>query len=333
MADRADDTPNSSKYDNRLTSYARRVLDLATEEARNFNHDYVGSEHLLLGLLREGDGVAARALSYSGIELQRARAGIEYLVGRGDQPPLSDLTPTPGFQRAIELALYEAKRQNHQYLGTEHLLLGLVHLVREGGGIAGTVLEQLGVKLDKVRAQVIQVISESRHYIPLTDELSTDTPTVGPRAEVSVFYSYSHKDERLLDSLRTHLTLLRREGLIEDWHDRKIGGGREWKGEIDANLDAAGIILLLVSPDFLASDYCWDVEVKRAMERHESEQARVIPIILRPVDWHTAPFAKLQGLPKDAKAVTKWGNRDEAWYNIARGIREAVRELSKSLDR
>jgi len=147
------------------------------------------------------------------------------------------------------------------------------------------------------------------------------------RAAIEVFFSYAHKDEELRDELEKHLAILKRQGVIAGWHDRKIGPGREWQGQIDAHLNSAGIILLLVSSDFLASDYCYDNEMKRAMERHEAGEARVIPVILRPVDWKGAPFAKLQALPKDAKAVTTWPNRDEAFANVAQGIRAAVEEL------
>jgi hypothetical protein len=147
-------------------------------------------------------------------------------------------------------------------------------------------------------------------------------------APISLFYSYSHKDETLRKKLETHLSLLRDQGVIADWHDRRIEAGAEWDGVINEHLDRAGMILLLVSADFLASRYCRDVEVARAMERHEAGTARVIPIILRPVDWHSAPFGKLQALPRDGKPVTKWSNRDEAFTDIARGIREVARTLA-----
>jgi len=145
---------------------------------------------------------------------------------------------------------------------------------------------------------------------------------------IEVFFSYAHKDKRLRDQLETHLSNLKRQDIITGWHDRKIAAGTEWKGQIDSRLESARIILLLVSADFLASDYCYDIELKRALERHEAGEARVIPIILRPVDWHTAPFGKLQELPRDGKPVTSWKNRDEAFADVARGIREAVRSLA-----
>lgn len=146
---------------------------------------------------------------------------------------------------------------------------------------------------------------------------------------IKVFYSYSHRDERLRKDLANHLSILRRQGVISEWHDRKIGAGSEWAGEIDQHLNTAQVILLLISPDFLASDYCYDVEMKRAIERHDAGEARVIPVILRPVDWKGAPFGKLQALPKDARPVTQWRTLDEAFVSIAQGIRRAVEDLKQ----
>ena len=146
-------------------------------------------------------------------------------------------------------------------------------------------------------------------------------------APIELFISYSHKDEPLREQLGTHLSLLKRQGVIDEWHDRRIGAGQEWAGAIDEHLNHAAVILLLVSADFLASDYCYDLEMTRALERHDADDARVIPVILRPVDWRGAPFAKLQALPKDGKPVTSWPDRDEAFTDIARGIRKAVEDL------
>jgi hypothetical protein len=147
---------------------------------------------------------------------------------------------------------------------------------------------------------------------------------------VKVFFSYSHKDEVLRDELATHLSMMKRQGVIEAWHDREISAGSEWANAIDDNLEIADIILLLVSANFLASDYCYDKEMTRAMERHETREARVIPIILKPSDWNGAPFGKLQALPKNAKPVTSWQDQDEAFLNVAQGIRRVVEEMMKS---
>lgn len=151
--------------------------------------------------------------------------------------------------------------------------------------------------------------------------------TAESRSPIEVFYSYAHADEKLRNELEKHLALLKQRGYISEWHDRRVLAGREWERDIDEHLNTARIILLLVSADFLASDYCYGIEMKRALERHEAGEAIVIPIILRKVDWHTSPFGKLQALPKDGKPVTSWSNRDEAFYNVAEGIRKAIEEL------
>ena len=118
-----------------------------------------------------------------------------------------------------------------------------------------------------------------------------------PATATEVFYSYCHRDEDLRDELERHLSILKRSGVIQGWHDRQIGAGSEWAGRIHEHLNRAHVILLLISADFLASDYCYDVEMKRAMERHEAGEAVVIPIILRPVDWSGAPFARREAGP------------------------------------
>lgn len=145
---------------------------------------------------------------------------------------------------------------------------------------------------------------------------------------IELFFSYAHEDELLRKRLVKALAVLKRQGVIRDWHDRKITAGREWKGQIDQHLNSARVILLLISPDFIASDYCYDIEMTRALERHDREEARVIPVILRPVDqWHTAPFGKLLAAPTDGKAVTLWSNRDKAFADVAGHVRRAVEEL------
>ena len=152
-------------------------------------------------------------------------------------------------------------------------------------------------------------------------------PSESDQTALRLFYSYSHKDEEYRDQLEEHLSLLKRQNLIRSWYDRRISAGQEWQGIIDESLEAANVILFLVSAAFLASDYCYDTEMRRALEKHKKGEARVIPIIIRPVDWSGATFSKLQALPKDAKAVTSWSNRDEAWTDVARGIRKAIGEL------
>jgi TIR domain len=158
------------------------------------------------------------------------------------------------------------------------------------------------------------------------NDITADTSKTSQPIEI--FYSYSHKDEDLRNELEKHLSLLKRNGVIAGWHDRKIVSGAEWSGEIDKHLEASNIILLLVSSDFIASDYCYEIEMKRAMERHEQRAARVIPIILRRCDWHDAPFGKLQALPKDGKPIKTWNDIDEAFTDVVAGLKRTIAEVT-----
>jgi internalin A len=146
----------------------------------------------------------------------------------------------------------------------------------------------------------------------------------------SLFFCYSHKDEGLRDELETHLKLLQRQRIISMWHDRRISPGSEWDREIDKRLERATIILLLISADFIASDYCWDKEVKRALERHAAKEATVIPVLLRPCDWRSAPFGNLEGLPAGMRPVTAWQDRDTAWTDVASAIRAIAERMPPS---
>lgn len=143
-----------------------------------------------------------------------------------------------------------------------------------------------------------------------------------------VFFSYSHKDEAMRDELETHLAMLKRQNVIETWHDRRIIAGDEFDGQISQHLEAADIILLLVSPYLLASNYCYDVEMLRAMERHRERTARVVPVILAPCDWHSAPFGSLLAVPKDGRPVSKYPNMHDAFLEVTKAIRAAVQSLS-----
>ncbi len=144
---------------------------------------------------------------------------------------------------------------------------------------------------------------------------------------LKVFFSYSHADEPLKNELVKHLGILKRQGIISTWDDRQIPPGGEWNQLINENLNAADIILLLVSADFIHSEYCWGVEVTTAIKRHEAGEACVIPIILRNVDWQSAEFGKLQALPKNALPVKSWNNQDDAFTNVAQGIKSAAKQL------
>jgi len=158
--------------------------------------------------------------------------------------------------------------------------------------------------------------AEDRHVAKLTIN--------GP---VKVFYSYSHKDAALRDGVATSLAAIRRQGYISEWHDRCIEAGDYWKTRIDENLNRADIVLLLISPDFIASDYCWSVEAQRALERHHCGDTVAIPIILRPSLWQVPLLAGLQALPTSGKPITTWGRRDDAFLDIATGIRRRIIEL------
>lgn len=144
---------------------------------------------------------------------------------------------------------------------------------------------------------------------------------------LKLFFSYSHRDEPLRDELAKHLKILEREGLVSSWHDRKILAGDIWDDQITINQETADIILLLISADFIASRYCWDIEITRAMALHESGNACVIPVLLRSVDWTNAPFSKLQAVPQNAQPVTHFSNQDVAFEFITKQVRQVATKL------
>jgi len=146
----------------------------------------------------------------------------------------------------------------------------------------------------------------------------------------SLFFSYSHADEEYRDQLEKHLTMLKRQGRISAWHDRRIKAGDPLDKNISKELEGASIVLLLISSDFLASEYCYDIEMTRAMERHASGETRAIPIILRPCDWHEAPFGNLMAAPTDGKPVSKWTNIDDAWLDVVNAIKSALPKIDES---
>lgn len=144
-----------------------------------------------------------------------------------------------------------------------------------------------------------------------------------------VFVSYCHQDELYLGELEKHLTTLKRENLISTWHDRKIVPGQEWEKAIDGALQDSDVYVFLVSPDFVASEYCIEKEVSVALSKHNTGQAIVIPIVVRPVDWLSTPLGKIQALPKDANPISVWGDKDQAWLEVVRGIRLAISDLGR----
>lgn len=152
-------------------------------------------------------------------------------------------------------------------------------------------------------------------------------------APFRVFYSYSHKDVRMLDRLRRHMAMLRRQGLITEWYDREIEAGSAWRREIERELEAADVILLLVSADFLASDFCYEQEMTRAVERARRGEAVVIGVMLRPVDgWDATPFAEFQVVPRGARPITRWSDTDEGYSDAVERIRTALQERAAAGD-
>jgi len=147
---------------------------------------------------------------------------------------------------------------------------------------------------------------------------------------VSVFLSYSHKDEALRNEFVEHLSALQRDKLITVWHDHRITGGDEWKGQIDTHLQTAQMVMLLISPGFMASDYCYDVELAVALKRRQDDGISVIPILLRPVDWKSAPFSGLQVLPRNGVPITQWQDRDAAFRDVATALREKIEAGSRA---
>ena len=145
-----------------------------------------------------------------------------------------------------------------------------------------------------------------------------------------LLFSYSHKDEGLRDELEVHLAGLKRLKLISTWYDRRIDAGTDFEGEINENIEKADLILLLVSHYFIASDYCYEKEMRRALERHKNGDAIVIPVILSPCDWHDMPFGKLLACPKDGKPITKFPDRNDGFVEVVRAVKNAAKKINSS---
>ena len=148
----------------------------------------------------------------------------------------------------------------------------------------------------------------------------TEKKSINMATPKKIFFSYSKHDRQFLEELQVHMSLLRRNGKIQPWNDHDILPGEEWDEKIRQELGSADVILLLISANFLATDYIWEVELEKAMARHEKGEARVIPVVIRPCSWEAAPFGKLNGLPSKAKPVSKFDDRDEAWLQVVKGI-------------
>ena len=142
-----------------------------------------------------------------------------------------------------------------------------------------------------------------------------------------IFISYSHKDESFKDSLDEHLSTLKRNKIIDIWHDRKIIPGQEWATEISENLKTSTIVLFLVSPSFLASEYCVSIEAQHAIQMHNQGSAILVPIIVRSCDWGDTPFSKFQGLPKNATPIRNWTDEDTAWLDVVNGLKKLISDF------
>lgn len=151
-----------------------------------------------------------------------------------------------------------------------------------------------------------------------------------PNNGLPAFVSYARKDEKHRIALSSHLSALVKQKLLRTWSDRSLSPGQEWADGIDEALAEARLIICLVSPDFIASQYCWDVELPYAMSRHEAGVARTVPVIVRPVDWEETTLGRLHALPSGAKPITTWGNRDMAWTDVAKNLRRVIRELRQA---
>ena len=186
----------------------------------------------------------------------------------------------------------------------------------------------------KLKTNISSQVTHQNNLLISSEPASSDKSITYPthketKAPLSLFYSYAHEDENFRNNLEKHLSNLKRQGVISEWHDRKIIAGQSWAEVIDENLEKADVILLLISSDFIASDFCHEVEMKCALERHEQGLAIVVPILLRDTDLEDSPFAKLQGLPTDFKPIAKWKDQDEAYLDVVKGLRKLIKEMQK----
>jgi TIR domain len=245
-------------------------------------------------------------------------------IGRGSGFNLSDLYPSPSALKLDSWRGADARCIEVAVTVPPNLLPGSGGLYEVVATIA---FQPTGGKIEPISGtEAIETYSlQPQGGQRDQDEWLSDAPEGAEAlAGRSVFISYAHKDERYRQKLEISLTQFQRDGLITVWHDRKILPGQEWDQEIDRNLESAEIILLLVSPDFLASNYAYGREMLRAVERHQSRSAIVVPIILRPSDWQHSPLAPLQALPSEGRPVSRWSDRDQAWLDVAQGLRRLI---------
>ena len=211
-----------SRFEN-FSERARKVLSLAHEEAQRFNHNYIGTEHILLGLVRETEGVAARVLANLGMDLSKVRSAVEFIIGRGERPTQGEIGLTPRAKKVVDLAVDEARRMNHIYIGTEHLLIGLI---REGEGPGAGVLKSLCVDLDSVRNETLKILNTSKNKIEYSSPLSAErtillnylfwkTPLIIDPHSISNFISWVNKNKQNLPELSNEMEKYETEFLEE----------------------------------------------------------------------------------------------------------------------
>lgn len=209
--------------------------------------------------------------------------------------------------------------------------LSRLGMLNEAQELHGLTLDRGGALpvLEILRGSIIPNVRDTLRNIAESAVVERNVHLFAPSATapVDVFIAYSRHDEQLKDELLKHLAIIRRQGIVREWHDRRVIPGQDWDTEIRARLNRARIILLLVSADFLASEYCFDMELVRAFERHRRGEAVVVPLILRPCDWTHTSLAQLQALPKDAHPVVSWSSRDDAWHNVNLGLRAVVASM------
>lgn len=255
-----------------FTEQARKVLSLAQEEAQRFQHSYIGTEHLLLGLIGEGEGVTAKVLSNLGVQLNKIRSAIEFVIGRGDRIVLGAIGLTPRAKRVIELAVDEAQRLNHAYIGTEHLLLGLV---REGEGVAVGVLESLGVNLEDARKQTMKVLglgqetsSQPEQQEPVQHASYNQEQESREKQELRMghfFIAYSRRDFYFTESLFYALSSKGINAWMDVW---KITPGDDWDHAITNAIQSSQGLILIATKESLQSPYvkdeiCWAFQAQK----------------------------------------------------------------------
>lgn len=241
-----------------------------------------------------------------------------------------------GLEPGVDLRDLEAGRYYRwRNEALARFLLKLELAQSEGQGVPTIVRETLAVAGRKPEIRSLNgsfLVSLPAYMQPVAENgvrPSASDLALAKSSPARVLLSYTHADDELRQALGTHLAPLERQGVIATWHDRQLLPGEEWEGEIDRHAEEADLVLLLVSPDFLASDYCYGEEMERALARHRAGEALVVPVILRACDWQSSPFAQLAVLPEDGRAVTGWEDRDAALLAVAQGVRAAIVDLAK----